>query len=453
MHSFSSSDHKKQRRKLNKENIARLVFPSLSTGLGKVPVGEAVPVACDVINAFLSKHKINDDDNDIGSFELILYDPDLNVLKAYETQLSQHDKIKETRLRLVNELFTDNMSFISGLESRYIVCETTWRLKPDAHHFSKKILEAIGPELDSEIKKTYSKPGILIYVVSPNMSSTPVSITESKKLLNDAYRTMFDAFLCIIRGQKYTPKGQKEESKIESKEKPKSAFDVLMQGSRNSSSSISKSSLTTATASTASFGKKANKGFQWQNALLEYLEKPEKYSNDEMYHYDDEFVIVWDKFPKAKKHFLVIPRRRINFIDELTSDDLQLVQKMKEKGEWVIERMKQENPKLQFRMGFHTIPSMKQLHMHVVSQDFISPKLKNKKHWNSFTTGFFKDTDEILKTLQENGKLQARFLQFFFDKDFYEGLLKAPMKCHLCGKKMNTIPELKDHLLKHWNNE
>lgn len=29
------------------------------------------------------------------------------------------------------------------------------------------------------------------------------------------------------------------------------------------------------------------------------------------------------------------------------------------------------------------------VHLHVISQDFDSPCLKNKKHWNSFTTGYF----------------------------------------------------------------
>ena len=29
------------------------------------------------------------------------------------------------------------------------------------------------------------------------------------------------------------------------------------------------------------------------------------------------------------------------------------------------------------------------VHMHVISDDFISPCLKTKKHWNSFTTGYF----------------------------------------------------------------
>ena len=33
-----------------------------------------------------------------------------------------------------------------------------------------------------------------------------------------------------------------------------------------------------------------------------------------------------------------------------------------------------------------------QLHMHVISQDFDSPSLKTKKHWNSFTTEYFVDS-------------------------------------------------------------
>ena len=50
--------------------------------------------------------------------------------------------------------------------------------------------------------------------------------------------------------------------------------------------------------------------------------------------------------------------------------------------------------------------------MHVISQDFISPSLKNKKHWNSFTTEFFIDVDEIERILEEQGKIEVNF--FFF---------------------------------------
>lgn len=42
-----------------------------------------------------------------------------------------------------------------------------------------------------------------------------------------------------------------------------------------------------------------------------------------------------------------------------------------------------------FKIGYHALPSMQQLHLHVISNDFDSPCLKTKKHWNSFCTDFF----------------------------------------------------------------
>ena len=44
-------------------------------------------------------------------------------------------------------------------------------------------------------------------------------------------------------------------------------------------------------------------------------------------------------------------------------------------------QMQRRSPGLRFRAGFHAVPSVRQLHMHVVSQDFDSAWLKNKKHW------------------------------------------------------------------------
>ncbi len=45
--------------------------------------------------------------------------------------------------------------------------------------------------------------------------------------------------------------------------------------------------------------------------------------------------------------------------------------------------------------------------MHVISQDFISSSLTNKKHWNSFTTEFFKDVEEIEKILEDKGQIKV----------------------------------------------
>ncbi|CAG8494751.1 3734_t:CDS:2 [Diversispora eburnea] len=199
--------------------------------------------------------------------------------------------------------------------------------------------------------------------------------------------------------------------------------------------------------STKSFSSSSSSSPRWSEELIQYCEHPETFSANEVYHFDNEFVIITDKYPKAKKHFLVMPRKRIDGIENLKKRDLGMMKKLKEKGQWVIESMKGENPKLKFRMGFHALPSMKQFHMHVISQDFISPALKNKKHWNSFTTPFFKDYEEIENMLKEKEEIK-------FDKIYYETLLKKPLNCHLCNKKdIKNIPTLKRHLEDHWDDD
>lgn len=95
--------------------------------------------------------------------------------------------------------------------------------------------------------------------------------------------------------------------------------------------------------------------------------------------------------------------------------------------------------KMKFRMGYHAIPSMKQLHMHLISQDFDSDALKNKKHWNSFTSRFFVDSKRLIGMLEDTGSI-------FFDKKEYEALLGSDLKCCFCGALMSTMPQLKSHI-------
>ncbi len=38
--------------------------------------------------------------------------------------------------------------------------------------------------------------------------------------------------------------------------------------------------------------------------------------------------------------------------------------------------------------------------MHVISQDFTGSGMKQKKHWNSFTTDFFVPVDTFISRLQ-----------------------------------------------------
>uniref|UniRef100_G3REA2 Aprataxin n=1 Tax=Gorilla gorilla gorilla TaxID=9595 RepID=G3REA2_GORGO len=103
---------------------------------------------------------------------------------------------------------------------------------------------------------------------------------------------------------------------------------------------------------------------------------------------DEQVVVIKDKYPKARYHWLVLPWTSISSLKAVTREHLELLKHMHTVGEKVIVDFAGSS-KLRFRLGYHAIPSMSHVHLHVISQDFDSPCLKNKKHWNSFNTEYF----------------------------------------------------------------
>jgi len=80
---------------------------------------------------------------------------------------------------------------------------------------------------------------------------------------------------------------------------------------------------------------------------------------------------------------------------------------------------------------------MRQLHLHVISQDFESTQLKNKKHWNSFNTAFFRDSVDVMDEISSDGKATLK------DDD---KLLSMELRCHRCRSAHPNIPRLKSHI-------
>ncbi|KAK3764136.1 hypothetical protein RRG08_039305 [Elysia crispata] len=154
---------------------------------------------------------------------------------------------------------------------------------------------------------------------------------------------------------------------------------------------------------------------------------------------DDTVVIIKDKYPKALFHFLVMPRQKIPYLKSVTTNDLALLEYIQKKGEEIAQRA---NTELKFRFGYHAVPSMSHLHMHVISQDFNSPCLKTKKHWNSFTTEYFVDSKDVIQQIKLKG---------IFSPDIHEmnELLKRDLRCHVCNKGFSTISSLKAHIVMH----
>ncbi|XP_036117730.1 aprataxin isoform X3 [Molossus molossus] len=174
----------------------------------------------------------------------------------------------------------------------------------------------------------------------------------------------------------------------------------------------------------------------WSQGLKISMEDPKM-----QVYKDEQVVVIKDKYPKARHHWLVLPWTSISSLKAVTKEHLELLKHMHAVGEKVIADVAGSS-KLRFRLGYHAIPSMSLLHLHVISQDFDSPCLKNKKHWNSFNTEYFLESQAVIEMVQEAGRVTVQ--------DGMPELLKLPLRCHECQKLLPSIPQLKEHLRKHW---
>nr|XP_006821289.1 PREDICTED: uncharacterized protein LOC102800978 [Saccoglossus kowalevskii] len=134
------------------------------------------------------------------------------------------------------------------------------------------------------------------------------------------------------------------------------------------------------------------KGF-WFQGLTESMKDP-----DLQVYKDEKIVVITDKYPKARYHYLVLPHISIPNLKSLKKQHLELLKHMHKKGKDLIDSHASSG--FEFRRGYHCVPSMSHLHMHVISQDFNSSSLKTKKHWNSFTTDYFVDSQGTGISLQ-----------------------------------------------------
>ncbi|KAG1698546.1 Aprataxin [Nymphon striatum] len=142
---------------------------------------------------------------------------------------------------------------------------------------------------------------------------------------------------------------------------------------------------------------KDSKKMHWSLGLKTSMEDPNLKVEE-----DDKVVIIKDKYPKAKYHFLILPKENIPKLTSLTKSHVELLVHMQKKGEKL---MKKYDSKLSFKLGYHAVPSMSQLHLHVISCDFDSVCLKTKRHWNSFTTDYFVPSNDVIEKLKNDGKV------------------------------------------------
>lgn len=174
-------------------------------------------------------------------------------------------------------------------------------------------------------------------------------------------------------------------------------------------------------------------------------------------------LTVFDAFPKSIFHFLVIPRiqpplsaRHLTDLRSLLrcekSTAKEVLMNLNEEANNVKNMIEEEMMKLyKFKwdiwMGFHPISSMEHLHLHVLSADLHSPKMKLKKHYNSFhpSLGFFLHLKDVLSWFDAVPSYYQRMIKL--DARQYEPLLKdGDLCCWQCDRTMESMPKLKAHL-------
>lgn len=160
-------------------------------------------------------------------------------------------------------------------------------------------------------------------------------------------------------------------------------------------------------------------------------------------HKTDEFVTLHDGYPKATVHLLVLPRTRIGSVKDLRMEHLPMLQRLARYIASLIDWLGVVRCDLSWIHGIHSVPSLQQLHVHVISHDFRSPCLKNAKHFNSFQRPFLLAMDDVLTGLQEGHELSLHFRLHKAEEDMKQKVLQ----CHRChtpfGRK---FAELKKHL-------
>ncbi|KAF9936987.1 hypothetical protein BGZ67_001813 [Mortierella alpina] len=168
-------------------------------------------------------------------------------------------------------------------------------------------------------------------------------------------------------------------------------------------------------------------GRPFERVFIGYCARPETIPTGIAYWHDEQHVILKDAYPKAKVHMLVLPRQRIDKVTDLSgTGGIRFVEQLVERATWLVER---------------------QLHLHIISQEFCADALKKKQHWNSFTTPFFLNPQFVIDTIQTEGSFSLTAQQ---TEDF-KAMISRDLKCNQCNERPKNMPALKRHLQEHFD--
>ncbi|KAI3771334.1 hypothetical protein L6452_02496 [Arctium lappa] len=450
-----------------------LAFPSISTADFQFNIDRASEIIVETVEEFINK---------LGNARLVLVDLShgSKILSLVKTKAAIKNIDHKKFFTFVGDI--TKLRSEGGLHCNVIANAANWRLKPGGGGVNAAIYNAAGPDLDTATKNRagslapgkaitvplpstsslFSKEGVthVIHVLGPNMNPKRPNClkddyNKGTKVLREAYLSLFENFASIVNAQEKLSDSSSVKPDSHSHLDGISNCDQKVRREDGASNTERNKKLKGFIGETESktlysvdvkenainSGKKSqslNKDWgSWAQALYSVAMHPEKHRND-VIEVSDDIVVLNDLYPKAQKHVLVISRAEgLDRLADVREEHLPVLRTMHDVGLKWAQTFLSENESLVFRLGYHSAPSMRQLHLHVISQDFNSKHLKNKKHWNSFNSPFFRDSVDVIQEVSEQGKATL-------NED--EKFMSMELRCNRCRSAHPNIPRLKSHI-------
>ncbi|XP_028057459.1 transcription factor bHLH140 [Camellia sinensis] len=464
-------------------NVPTLAFPSISTADFQFDLEKASDIIVEKVEEFVTK---------FGNARFVFVDLShgSKILSLVRAKSGQKNIDTDKFLTFVGDI--TRLYSGGGLHCNAIANAANWRLKPGGGGVNAAIFSAAGPALEIATKERagsltpgkavvvplpstsplFSREGVthVIHVLGPNMNPQRPNFLNNDyikgcKVLREAYSSLFEGFASIVRSQETLYEKKTERIEKHGSVLSESPVDFEISHTNQLSSTDQK---VKREAVDESEKNKRCKGFQeelrpnisgatdgkdnakneknsgtmskawgpWAQGLYRIAMRPEKH--DDVIEISGDVVVVNDLYPKAKCHLLVLARYEgLDQLPDVGKEHLQLLMTMHEVGLKWAEKFLNEDGTLVFRLGYHSAPSMRQLHLHVISQDFNSKHLKHKKHWNSFNSPFFRDSVDVIEEISNSGRATLK------DDD---KLLSMELRCHRCRSAHPNLPRLKSHI-------
>ncbi|KAK4396099.1 Transcription factor [Sesamum angolense] len=451
------------------DSIPTLAFPSISTADFQFNLEKASDIIVEKVEEFISR---------IGKARLVLVDlsQGSKILSLVKTKAAQKNIDSNKFFTFVGDI--TRLHSQRGLHCNVIANAANWRLKPGGGGVNAAIFKAAGSALEIATKEKavslspgksvivplssssplFTREGVthVIHVLGPNMNPMRPDCLKDDyvqgcKILREAYSSLFEGFVSIVRshglasihnsGRPLESGGFQEVIPTNDDQKAKREADY--ESENNKKYKGLRRDLKSGASSSMDEEKNQDKSVNmtkswasWAQALHDVAMHPNKHKNVVL-EISDDVLVMNDAYPKAQRHLLVLVRvDGLDSIADIRREHIPLLKTMHAVGlKWAVKFLN-ENKSLSFRLGYHSVPSMRQLHLHVISQDFDSNHLKNKKHWNSFTTPFFLDSVDVIKELEDVGRVTL--------KD--DKCLAMELRCHRCRSAHPNIPRLKAHI-------